>query len=257
MRPFIVAGNWKMNGTLASVQPLLQSLVAAVRAKQYDTTTKLLVFPPSIFIPQTQTQLANTPIAYGAQNMSEYDNGAYTGELSASMLTDFGCHYVLVGHSERRQLFSEDNTQIAKKFIKCKQSKLTPILCVGETLAQREANQTQAVIQEQLQAIVKLDEDRFDLFQDSVIAYEPVWAIGTGKSATAEQAQEIHHWIRQYLTEIGQRHINALPILYGGSVKVDNAARLFEMPDIDGALVGGASLQADSFMGIAKCNKSS
>lgn len=255
MRPFIVAGNWKMHGSHAFVDALLSDLIRIVADNAAHAD--LIVFPPTIFIPLLQSKLADFPIAYGAQNVSQFEQGAYTGEISTSMLLDFGCQYVLVGHSERRHVFGETNAQVAAKYIKAQQAGLVPVLCVGETEHERNNGQTEQVIQAQLQAVIQQLPARNDLFLHSIVAYEPVWAIGTGNTATPEQAQQIHAFIRNYLTEIGQSQINELPILYGGSVKVDNAAQIFQMSDIDGALVGGASLSADSFMGIAACNKSS
>jgi triosephosphate isomerase len=191
-------------------------------------------------------------VALGAQTVSEHESGAYTGELSGAMLKDVGCQYVLVGHSERRQHFGEHDAVVAAKFHQAKATGLIPILCVGETDAEREAGQTETVIARQLQAVLDAASGA-DLFQNAVVAYEPIWAIGTGKTATPEVAQSVHAFIRQYLENQQQNGLNALPLLYGGSVKVDNAAHLFAKPDIDGALVGGASLTADSFLGIAAC----
>ncbi len=255
MRKKIVAGNWKMHGSPESVTSLCEGLVNGVNASAPECA--LIVFPPFVYLSQVQAALAGAQVHLGAQNVSQFDEGAYTGEISINMLKASGCEYVLIGHSERRHVFGETLETVVAKFKQAKQMGLTPILCVGETLEEREADKTSTVLAAQLQSVCEALPGDTTVFDGAVIAYEPVWAIGTGKSATPEQAQAVHAQIRQFLTEIGQINANSVSVLYGGSVKSDNAAQLFEQPDIDGALVGGASLDADQFMRIASCNKSS
>jgi len=249
-RPF-VAGNWKMNGSKESVALLLEGLVQGCeRVEQAE----LAVFPPFIFLEQCEQALLRTQISWGAQNISNHLNGAFTGEISASMLCDFKCRYVIIGHSERRALYGETNDLIAAKFKLALGAAIRPILCVGETEQQRDEGQTLSVVSEQLAAVLHLH-DNLSALADSVIAYEPVWAIGTGKNATPEQAQEVHAAIREQLCQQSEKLAANVRILYGGSVKPDNAGALFAMPDIDGALVGGASLHAEQFLEIGKrCN---
>lgn len=240
MRKYIIAGNWKMNGSKTSVTELLDGIKNGVAG---ITNVDWIVFPPYPFLAQTENLLANTNIAWGAQNLSDKSSGAYTGEVSAAMLKDFGCQYVLVGHSERRALFGEDDELLAAKFVAVLDAELTPIFCVGETLEQRKNNLTKKVVNNQINAILNKG------IEKAIIAYEPVWAIGTGVTATPEQAQEIHQYIRSQIAA-------DIPILYGGSVKPDNAKTLFAMPDIDGGLIGGASLKANDFLEIGRlCNK--
>lgn len=250
MRQCLVAGNWKMHGTQESARHLLQKIVAGAHACQ---GVELAVFPPFVHLPFCASLLSSSAVRFGAQTVSEYADGAYTGEISANMLKDLGCHYVIVGHSERRQYFAETSAQLVKKCEMIFNAKMQPILCVGETLAEREKETTLSVIQEQL-AVVSLLKDNCATFSEIVIAYEPVWAIGTGKTASPEEAQTVHAAIRAYLSEINSRLAMTTRILYGGSVKPDNAKALFAMPDIDGALVGGASLDAKSFLQIATSN---
>ena len=242
----IVAGNWKMNGSKNAIKHLLQSLPQEIA----NAGTEIIVFPPCIYLPLVAELLDKSEIAYGGQTLSEHQPGAFTGEVAASMLQDYGCKYVIVGHSERRSLFAESNTVVAKKFATAQQSKLIPLLCVGETLAQREANQTSIVIIEQLQSVI--DIVGIDAFAAAIVAYEPVWAIGTGITATPTQVQTMHAEIRAFLAKKNEKVANNLPLLYGGSVKANNAAALAKMPDVDGALVGGASLDADEFMRIVE-----
>lgn len=247
MRQKLIAGNWKMNGSQESADHLLKSIKArADEVKQAE----LAVFPPYVFLEKTAEILSDTPIAWGAQNVSHEDNGAFTGEISAQMLTDYGCRYVIVGHSERRTLYKESNETVAAKFMTALRCGLRPILCVGETLAQRESGVTQQVVSDQLAAVLALAKNPTELSQ-TVIAYEPIWAIGTGRQASPEQAQEVHQAIRTQCRSMDKWLGDQMRILYGGSVKPDNAAGLFAMPDIDGALVGGASLDADKFIDIA------
>ncbi|HET9349916.1 MAG TPA: triose-phosphate isomerase [Burkholderiales bacterium] len=226
----LVAGNWKMHGSRASIAALLDALVEG------NPTSACAACVPFPYLAQVAERLRGTRIAWGAQNVSEHAQGAYTGEVSAAMLAEFGCRYVIVGHSERRQLYGETDAQVAAKFAAVRSAGMTPILCVGETLAEREAGNTQAVVARQLSPV---------RFADAVLAYEPVWAIGTGRNATPEQAQAVHAFLR--------RRVPAeTPILYGGSVKPQNAAEIFAMPDVDGGLVGGASLVAKDFLDIVK-----
>jgi triosephosphate isomerase len=229
----LVAGNWKMHGSRASVQALLDSLLQGIPK---DAKVGCAVCAPFPYLALVAERLRGSPIAWGAQNASEHAQGAYTGEVSAAMLAEFGCRYVLVGHSERRQLYGESDAQAAAKFAAVKKAGMTPILCVGETLEERDAGQTEAVVARQLGAVE---------FKDAVLAYEPVWAIGTGRNATPEQAQAVHAFLRRKVS-------SDTPILYGGSVKPQNAAAIFAMPDVDGGLIGGASLVAKDFLDIVK-----
>jgi triosephosphate isomerase len=206
----------------------------------------MIVFPPAVHIAALASALASSSIAVGAQNLSQHDKGAFTGEISAAMLSDLGCQYVLVGHSERRTVFGETSATVAEKFVAAQAQGLIPILCVGETLQQRQQGQTMAVVAEQISAVV--EKAGLDRVCNGVIAYEPVWAIGTGETASPQQAQQVHQAIRAQLGEAG---VNT-SLLYGGSVNGDNARQLFAQPDIDGGLVGGASLEADSFLNIAQ-----
>jgi triosephosphate isomerase len=247
MRRGLVVGNWKMHGSRASVADLLVGLSAELSAfSQADVA----VCPPYLFIPQAAAALQSTAVTWGAQNLSEQPEGAYTGEVSASMLAEFGCQYVLVGHSERRALFAESDQLVAEKFKAAQAAGLTPILCVGESLEQREAGETLSWVERQLQAVI--DEVGVAALANAVVAYEPVWAIGTGLTASPEQAQEVHAHIRQVIAVVDLSVATGLQLLYGGSVKAENAADLFAKQDIDGALVGGASLQAAEFAAICK-----
>lgn len=248
MRRQLIAGNWKMHGTQQSAHDLAQAIISAA---QSVPDVELAVFPPFVHIASCATLLSRSNVRYGAQTVSGYLEGAFTGEISANMLKDLKCHYVIIGHSERRQIFGETNVKIAKKAIAAVNAGLIPILCVGETLVEREKELTLSVVQEQLE-VVSVLKDNCTAFADIVIAYEPVWAIGTGKTATPEQAQIVHAFIRAQLSKIKATLSSETRILYGGSVKPDNAKALFEMNDIDGALVGGASLDVKSFIDIAK-----
>ena len=246
MRRYLVAGNWKMNGRSAENATLLDGVLAGAPASD---AVQLLVCPPFPYLPVAAERLAGSSVALGAQNVSEHASGAFTGEVSAAMLKDAGCRYVIVGHSERRTLMGESSEIVAAKFAAALSEGLTPILCVGETLEEREADKTVAVIDEQLDAVL----GRADIaaFASAVIAYEPVWAIGTGMTASPEQAQDVHRHIRSVLEARDPAVAGVVQILYGGSVKGDNAAGLFGKPDIDGGLIGGASLKADDFLAIA------
>ena len=229
-RSRLVAGNWKMHGSRASIAALLDALV------NENPGSGCAVCAPFPYLAQVAERLRGSAIAWGAQNVSEHAQGAHTGEVSAAMLAEFGCRYVIVGHSERRQLYGETDAQAAAKFAAVKAAGMTPILCVGETLAERDAGSTEKVVGRQLGAVD---------FKDGVLAYEPVWAIGTGRNATPEQAQAVHAFLRKEVE-------SGTPILYGGSVKPQNAAAIFAMPDVDGGLVGGASLVAKDFLDIAR-----
>ena len=247
MRQKLVAGNWKMNSGLKTNQQLLQDVVAGVAGMP---GVAVAVCVPVPYLAQAQSLLTNTPVAWGAQNLSEQAQGAFTGETSAAMLQDFACQYVLVGHSERRAIYGESDTLVAEKFAAALAAGLRPILCVGETLAEREAGKTVEVVSRQMAAV--LDRVGVAVFVNAVIAYEPVWAIGTGRTATSEQAQEVHAAIRAQLAKADAKVAAGLQILYGGSVKPSNAAELFAMPDIDGGLIGGASLVATDFLAICR-----
>ena len=225
----LVAGNWKMHGSRASIAALLDALVEENPAG----CAVCAAFP---YLAQVAERLRGSRIAWGAQNVSEHAQGAYTGEVSAAMLAEFGCRYVIVGHSERRQLYRETDAQVAAKFAAVRRAGMTPILCVGETLEERDAGKTESVVARQRAAVD---------FRDAVLAYEPVWAIGTGRNASPEQAQTAHAFLRKRVPA-------ETPILYGGSVKPQNAAAIFAMPDVDGGLIGGASLVAKDFLDIVK-----
>ncbi len=246
MRQQIVAGNWKMNGQQQQIKNLITELNSLLPVSHAE----IVVFPPAIYIPLVQQLLESTSIKWGAQNVYPKNCGAYTGEISAPMVKEFNGHYVLVGHSERRHCFHEDEKYIAQKFHHVKEHGILPILCVGETLREREEGLTQQVVAKQLLAV---SENNKDCFRDCIVAYEPVWAIGTGKNASPEQAQEVHQFIRALVAEINRDDAERLPLLYGGSVNPDNAKALFTMPDVDGGLVGGASLNAKQFVEIIKC----
>jgi triosephosphate isomerase len=245
MRRTLVAGNWKLNGSKQNTKELIDGILQGMSAV---TNADVAVCPPFVYIPQAAELLASTQVAWGAQNCSQHNDGAYTGEVAAPMLKEFGCTYVILGHSERRSIYNESNDDIVQKFIAVKSAGLIPILCVGELLTEREAGKTEAVVAEQLDAVLNVT--GIEEFENAVIAYEPVWAIGTGVTATPEQAQEVHAFIRQRLAAKNAAIAENVQILYGGSVKPDNAAELFANSDIDGGLIGGASLQADSFLGI-------
>jgi len=251
MRQKFVAGNWKMNGSTATVESLVGDLI-----KQADHlgTAKVAVCPPSLYIAQVVSLLKQAQcdrIAVGAQNMStEPSSGAFTGEISAEMLKEMGCECVILGHSERRAMFHETDALIAEKVKVALQTGLTPILCVGETLEEREAGQLEAVIRTQVDAVLAVV--GAEAFEQVVIAYEPVWAIGTGKTATTEQAQAVHAFIREVLAQASTSLAEKVVIQYGGSMKPANAQALMSQPDIDGGLIGGASLKADEFTAICQ-----
>jgi triosephosphate isomerase len=249
MRQSLVIGNWKMHGSLSSNRQLIAALQPHLTSLG---KVQVVVCPPLPYLSTVAADLSVNTVLLGAQNLcaQAFDSGAYTGEVSASMLADVNVHYVLVGHSERREYFSETNEIVAQKFIQAQKAGLKPVLCVGENLQQRESGQTLAWITGQLVAVIKAV--GVSAFEQAVVAYEPVWAIGTGKTASPEQAQEVHAHIRRVIGEFDNAVAEQLQLLYGGSVKADNAASLFSMADIDGALVGGASLKADEFIAICK-----
>jgi triosephosphate isomerase len=242
----IVAGNWKMNGSSESVVELVKGLKS-------NDAVDVVVAPSFVYLPVISEALKSSDIKLAAQTVSEFASGAYTGEVSLAMLKDFSVSHVILGHSERRSLFLETDAQVAKKVLATLDAGLTPILCVGETLEQREAGTTLDVCNAQVDAV--LESVGVEMFDKIVIAYEPVWAIGTGKSATSEQAQEVHKGIRDNIAEKSLEIAQKVAILYGGSVKASNSAELFVQPDIDGALVGGASLDAKEFNSIIESAK--
>ena len=248
-----VAGNWKMNGTHVSAQSLVDAIDAAQLAG--DTgDVDIAVFPPYVYLGGLVARYAKSRIAFGAQEVSEHALGAYTGEVAAGMVRDIGATHTLVGHSERRQYHVESDDQVALKFAAALAADLVPVLCIGETLEQRNANETESVIAGQLDAVLARND--VTAFSKAVIAYEPVWAIGTGHTATPAQAQEVHAFIRSKLARIDATIGGSVRILYGGSVKPGNAAELFAQADIDGGLIGGASLVATDFLAICAAARS-
>lgn len=246
MRQPFVAGNWKMNGSRETATRLLEDIVQGMS----PANREVAVCPPFVYLADAMRILKGSEVALGAQNVSEEESGAFTGEISAGMLQDFDCRYVIVGHSERRALFEENDELVARKFMAAARLGLRPILCVGETLKQREDGITEDVIRGQLDAVV--DAAGVHAFVEAVVAYEPVWAIGTGQTASPDQAQAVHAMIRNRVAEADDTIAGRLRIVYGGSVKAGNAAELFSMPDIDGGLIGGAALDADSFLSICE-----
>jgi len=247
MRQTLVAGNWKMNGSLEANQQLLDGIKAGVAGA---VSAKVVVCPPAIYIPQVASVLDGSDVSWGAQNLSQEKSGAFTGEISADMLLDHQCEYVIVGHSERRALYGESDELVAQKYRAARVAGLIPLLCVGELLEEREAGDTESVVARQLDAVI--DKVGIAAIGEGIIAYEPVWAIGTGKTASPQQAQEVHAFIRQRVAEKDANVAEKVQILYGGSVKPDNAAELFAMADIDGGLIGGASLDAEGFLAICR-----
>jgi len=245
MRKPLVAGNWKLNGSLESVRDLLEGIKSGIAAVR---NAEVAVCPPYVYLPETEKLLAGSVIGWGGQDLSAESSGAFTGEVAASMLLDFGCKYVIVGHSERRTYHAESDELVARKYAAARAAGLVPILCVGETLEEREGGITEAVVARQLDALI--NQEGVEALKDGVIAYEPVWAIGTGKTASPEQAQEVHAFIRSRVAEKSAEVADGLRILYGGSMKPDNAKELIGKPDIDGGLIGGASLKAGDFLGI-------
>lgn len=245
MRRKIVAGNWKLHGSRQFATDLVSDLVASLPGAGVE----VVILPPLPYLGELVEAFEGRAIAFGSQDVSSNEKGAYTGEVSAAMLAEVGARYGLVGHSERRQYHNESSELVARKFAAAVHAGLVPVLCVGETLEQREAGQTEQVIAGQLAPVLALMGPAG--FQHAVVAYEPVWAIGTGRTASKEQAQDVHAFIRGEVAKLDARIADSLPILYGGSVKPDNAAELFAQPDVDGGLVGGASLVAADFLAIA------
>ncbi|MGA8707480.1 MAG: triose-phosphate isomerase [Steroidobacteraceae bacterium] len=244
MRRKLVAGNWKMHGSRALNTLLVEAILASPQLERVDC----VVCPPFVYLAEISRLLRDSAARLGAQDVCAEGQGAYTGEVSAAMLHDVGCQYVIVGHSERRNLYGEDDVLVARKFAAALTQGLTPILCLGELLAEREAGSTREVVGRQLEAVVSLT--GIGGFAGAVIAYEPVWAIGTGRTASPEQVQEVHAFIRERLAQRDGKIAAALPILYGGSVKTGNARELFAQADVDGGLIGGASLKAEEFLSI-------
>jgi triosephosphate isomerase len=245
MRRPIVAGNWKMHGSRHENARLIEDILSGYPA---NAEADCVVCPPFVYLQEVGRLLRDTPIALGAQDTCADAHGAFTGEVSAGMLKDVGCKYVLVGHSERRLIYRESDQLVARKFAAAHAKALIPVLCVGEQLADREASRTEEVIARQLDVVLELCGP--EVLGQGVVAYEPVWAIGTGRTASPEQAQEVHAFIRARISARDARIAAATRVLYGGSVKASNAAELFGMPDVDGGLIGGASLKADEFLAI-------
>ncbi len=245
MRRPIVAGNWKMHGTRSDNARLIEEITSRYPD---DPEAECIVCPPYVYLQEVGRHLRDSAILLGAQDVCADPHGAFTGEVSAAMLKDVGCQYVIVGHSERRLLYRESDQLVARKFSGAQAKALVPILCVGEQLAERETGRTREVVARQLDAVLELCGAQ--TLENAVIAYEPVWAIGTGRNATPEQAQEVHAFIRARIATRDATIAGGTRILYGGSVKASNAAELFAMPDVDGGLIGGASLKADEFLAI-------
>ena len=248
MKRKLIVGNWKMNGTLAANEALLGAVVSGLAGSGalQSNAVRVAVCPPFVYLSQVQAALAATTIALGAQDVSSQESGAFTGDVSAAMLKQFGVHYALVGHSERRQYHGETDVAVAAKAQRALANGITPIVCVGETLAEREMGKTEDVVKRQLAAVIHVNGH---CISEIVVAYEPVWAIGTGKTATAEEAQQVHAILRAQL-KAATSHVARISILYGGSMNAANAASLLAQPDIDGGLIGGASLKAPDFLKI-------
>jgi triosephosphate isomerase len=249
MKKKLIIANWKMNGNIVSNSKLLLSIV---KFSNRLNNTEVVICPPFIYLHQVKEYIVGTSLKLGAQNVSANDNGAYTGEVSVEMLYENQCRYVIVGHSERRTFHHESEIQIANKIIKVVTAGMTPVFCLGESLEQRERSLAKAVIIKQLDDVINVV--GHNMFKSVVIAYEPIWAIGTGKTATIEQAQEIHSIIRKHLAKLSPPLVKKVSILYGGSVNESNAHKLIKQKDIDGFLVGGASLKAESFKEICTSN---
>jgi triosephosphate isomerase len=251
MRRPIVAGNWKLHGSRTENARLVEDIIAQLPAK---APAQCIVCPPYVYLQEVARLVRGSSVQLGAQDVCAEAQGAFTGEVSAAMLKDVGCEYVIVGHSERRLIYREADQLVARKFQAAQSKSLIPILCVGEQLADRDANRTMDVIARQLDPVLELS--GVEAFANAVIAYEPVWAIGTGRNATPEQAQEVHAFIRARLQARNAKIAAETRILYGGSVKAGNAAELFTQPDVDGGLIGGASLKADEFLAILAAARS-
>lgn len=246
MRQPLVAGNWKLNGSLETISELVSGIGNQLSAVN---VAELAVCPPFVYLSYVQQLLDGVDISLGSQDCSDQESGAYTGEVAAAMIKEFGCKYIIIGHSERRHIYGENNEIVAIKYEQVKKTNLVPILCVGETLQDREDGHTEVIIAKQLDAI--LERLGIEGFMGAVIAYEPVWAIGTGHTATPDQAQEVHEFIRNKLDALNKDIAANIRILYGGSMKPDNAKQLLEQNDIDGGLIGGAALKAEDFIAIA------
>ncbi len=247
MRTQFIGGNWKMHGNKSGLTELLTQVVAEVNGLSGVTVA---VFPSDVYLESMKSLLTESSVHLGGQNHCDHEEGAYTGETAPGMLQDVGCDYVLLGHSERRHLFGETNRIVARKFALAKQHHLIPVLCIGETEIQRDVGEAEAVVREQINAVVH--EVGINALTGTVIAYEPVWAIGTGKVATADEVQAMHAMIRAHLATYDAALAEAMTIIYGGSLKPENAEAIFALPDVDGGLVGGASLKAESFVTLAK-----
>jgi len=245
-RDKFVMGNWKMNGTKETVHALLHEISTLHLSSPH---AHAVVFPPYVYLEKVAWECRHAMIKWGAQDVSPYENGAYTGEVSAPMLKDMGCEYVLIGHSERREYFGETNEMIAQKFLQAAKAGLRPVLCVGETLEDHRTHNTQQKVLAQLESVLKYP-IALKYLPQLIVAYEPIWAIGTGLTATPDEAQRVHAFIREIAAECSKEFADHLSILYGGSVKASNAKALFAMPDIDGGLVGGASLVGEEFKSI-------
>ena len=246
MRKTIVAGNWKMNASKDSVDNLIKDLLTGMDG----ITSEVLVCAPFPYLAQVELLIQGSKVMLGAQNLNTNSSGAYTGEVSADMIKDFGARHVIVGHSERRNLYGETSAMVAEKTKAALNAGLTPLLCIGESIEQRDSGNTEAVIEKQLSAVIELV--GIEAFNQIIIAYEPVWAIGTGVTATPEQAQEVHLFIRSLLAKNDESVAQKTPILYGGSMNASNASELISCADIDGGLIGGAALKAEDFLQICK-----
>jgi triosephosphate isomerase len=244
MRQKVVVGNWKLNGSVAGNEALLKALLGGTPRNGSAGCAVCVPFP---YLAQARTLLEGSAIAWGAQDCSRHEKGAFTGDVSAAMIAEFGARYAIVGHSERRTLFGDTDAIVVEKYGRAKRAGLTPIFCVGETLQERESGSTESVLARQMDALLAGGAQQLE---GGVVAYEPVWAIGTGKTATSQQAQDAHDFIRRRIAAKDAKVAAQLPILYGGSVKAANAVELFAMPDVDGGLVGGASLVAEEFVAI-------
>ena len=247
MRRPLIAGNWKMNGTKAEAAQLLNGIKAGVAGMQ---RVDVAVCPPFPYLYLAEQLLADSAIAWGSQDVSEHAGGAFTGQISAAMLKDFGCRYAIVGHSERRQFNGESDALVASKYAQAVASGVVPVLCVGETLEERESGKTEEVVARHIDAV--LSGSGVEAFGAGIVAYEPVWAIGTGVTAMPEQAQEVHAFVRERIAARDKNIAEGLRLLYGGSMKPGNAAELIAQPDIDGGLIGGASLKAADFIAICQ-----
>ena len=246
MRKTIVAGNWKMNASKETVNSLIEGILSGVN----ETTSEVIVCAPFPYLSQVESLINKSKLMLGAQNLNVNPEGAFTGEVSADMIKDFGAQHVIVGHSERRSLYGETNAIVAEKTKTAIDAGLTPLLCVGESLEDRESGNTEAIVEEQINTVIDLI--GIESFDQAIIAYEPVWAIGTGLTATPEQAQAVHLFIRNLLADSSEKIAQRTPILYGGSMNAGNAADLISCSDIDGGLIGGAALKAEDFLQICK-----